>query len=114
MPRPVVGIYARYAPVSWPPWVDRPSLVAPAALGDAVQRAGAMTVLLAPDPELERPELLDMLDALIVFDDGEGVQAALDAARERGLAVLALDSGRVGPASSIEDFARAISGLLAA
>ena len=114
MPRPVVGIYASIAPASWGPWVDRPSVLAPAALGDAVQRAGAMAVLLAPDPELERPELLDMLDALVVFDGAEGVQALLRAARERGLKSLVLDAKRLTPASSVEDFAREIAGLTAA
>src|SRR5436190_11132874 len=111
MPRPVVGIYASIAPASWGPWVDRPSVLAPAALSDAVQRAGAMAILLSPDPELERPELLDVLDALIVFDDGEGVQAVLSAARERGLATLVLDARQVSPASSVEDFARRVAGL---
>ena len=88
MARPVVGIYADVAPMSWAPWVDRPSVVAPAALGDAVQRAGGMAVLLAPDPGLQRPELLELLDALIAFDGAEGAEVVLGAARERGLAAL--------------------------
>jgi hypothetical protein len=114
MPRPVVGIYASLAPVSWGPWVDRPSLLAPATLGDAVQRAGAMAVLLAPGPEPERPELPGMLDALIVFDDADFLDGLVGAARARGLAVLVLDAARLTPASSIEDFAGEIAGLLAA
>ena len=63
--------------------VGRPAVasLAPAALGDAVQRAGAMAVLLAPDPGLERPELLGLLDALVVFDDAEGARAAARARR---------------------------------
>lgn len=111
MPRPVVGIYASAAPASWGPWVDRPSVLAPAALGDAVQRAGCMAVLLSPDPELDRPELLDMLDALVVLDDAEGLPTLLRAARERGLDALVLDARRVSPEASVEDFARAVAGL---
>ena len=114
MPRPVVGIYASVAPASWGPWVDRPSVLAPAALGDAVQRAGAMAVLLAPDPGLERPELLGTLDALIAFDDAEGVQALVAAARERGVSVLLLDAAGIARASSGEELAGEIAGLLAA
>jgi hypothetical protein len=112
MARPVVGIYAQDAPASWGPWVDRPSVVAPAVLGEAVQRAGAMAVLLVPDPGLERPELLRMLDALVVFDDVEELDALLDAARELGLAVRILDAERITAESPAEDVARELAGLL--
>ena len=114
MPRPVIGIYTSCAPVSWGPWVDRPSLLAPAALGEAVQRGGAMAVLLAPDPELERPQLPGMLDALVVFGDADGMDALLGAARERGVAVLVLEAGAPGSPSSIEDYGREIAALLPA
>jgi hypothetical protein len=109
MTRPVVGIYATPAPASWGPWVDRPSLLAPAALGEAVQRAGAMAVLVAPGPD---PELPELLDALVVFDDADGLDALVGVARGRGLAILVLDAGRPTPASP-DDFATAIAGLLA-
>lgn len=108
MPRPVVGIYASAGPASWGPWVDRPSVLAPAALGEAVQRAGAMAVLLAPDPGLERLELLGTLDALIVSEDGEAAAGLLAAARERGLATLVVDGG-----GGLEDLAREIAELVA-
>ncbi len=111
MPRPVVGIYATPAPASWGPWVDRPSLLAPAALGEAVQRAGAMAVLIAPGPDHELPA---MLDALVVFDDADGLDALVGATRERGVAVLVLDAGRLTPAPGVDDFAGEIAGLLAA
>lgn len=114
MARPVVGIYASAASASWGPWVDRPSVLAPAALGGAVQRAGAIAVLLPPDPGHEHSELLGLLDALVAFDDAEGLEALLGAARCRGLAVVVLDSARVTPASSVEDFARELAGLPAA
>jgi hypothetical protein len=114
MARPVVGIYASIAPVSWGPWVDRPSMLAPAALGDAVQRAGAMAVLLAPDPGLERRELWSLLDALVVPDDAEGLDALLAAAREVGLAVLVVDAERLAPPSSPQDLDREVARLIAA
>jgi hypothetical protein len=109
MARPVVGIYASIARTSFGPWVDRPSLVAPAALGAAVQGAGAIAVVLAPDPALERPELLDMLDALVVRDDADGLQALLGAARERGLATLVLAAEQ---ASSVDELTREVAGVL--
>lgn len=117
MARPIVGIYATVAPVSWGPWRDRPSVLAPAALGAAVQRAGAMVVLLAPDPGLQSRELLRMLDGLIVLEAGvdpDELTALVNAARELELVVLVLDGSRVTPASTAEDYEREISGLFAA
>jgi hypothetical protein len=110
--RPVVGIYASYAPASWGPWQDRPSAVAPAALGYAVQRAGAMAVLVAPDPGLERVEQLGALDALVVFDDVEELGGLLAAARGIGLPVRVLDAAAVAPETTIEDFERELAGVL--
>ncbi|MEY2443307.1 MAG: hypothetical protein QOJ46_2733 [bacterium] len=112
MARPVVGIYASIAPASWGPWRDRPSAVAPAALGYAIQRAGWMAVLIAPDPGLERVELLGALDALLVFDDAAELDVLLGAARERGLAVRVLNSAGVMPDAEVEDFERQLAGLL--
>jgi hypothetical protein len=114
VPRPVVGIYATPAPASWGPWVDRPSLLAPAALGEAVQRAGAIAVLVAPGPDPEQPDLPAMLDALVVFDDADGLDALVGVARGRGLTVLVLDAGRLSPARTVDDFAGEIAGRLAA
>lgn len=117
MARPVVGIYATAAAASWGPWRDRDCALAPAALGTAVQRAGGMVVLLAPDLALDGIELLGMLDALIVFDVGEAeadhLAAVLDAARAADLPVVTLDAARITPDSSVEDYVRAIDGLLA-
>ena len=112
MARPVVGIYAHIEPVSWGPWRDRPSAVAPAALGYAVQRAGWMAMMLAPDPALERPELLGCIDALVVFDDAAGLDELLAAAAGAGLPVRVLDAARVTPDAGIEDFERELAGLL--
>ncbi len=112
MARPVVGIYASIAPASWGPWHDRPSVVAPAALGYAVQRAGAMAVMLAPDPGLERSELLGALDALVVFDDVEELDGLLAAARDAGVAVRVVDVAGLTPDASVEDFEGELAGLL--
>jgi gamma-glutamyl-gamma-aminobutyrate hydrolase PuuD len=115
MSRSVVGIYANAAAASWGPWRDRPSAVAPAALGEAIQRAGAIVVLLAPDPALQQLELLHAIDALVVLDGGDAdhVAALRAAATEAGVAVTVLDAGRTTPASSADDFARELGGLLA-
>jgi hypothetical protein len=112
MARPVVGIYAQIARASWGPWVDRPSVVAGAVLGDAVQRAGAMAVLLVPDPGLDPAELLRMLDALVVFDDADELDVLLGAARELGLAVRVLDAAQITAASPVEDVERELAGLV--
>lgn len=115
MARPVVGIYAAAVPASWGPWRDRPSEVAPAALATAVQRAGATAVLVAHDPRLDAGELLQVLDALIVFDSSAGpehLEALRALADESGLALLVLDGERVTPASPAEDYAREISELV--
>jgi hypothetical protein len=114
MARPVVGIYASAAPASWGPWRDRPSALAPAALGSALQRAGAIVVLLAPDPALGELELLNALDAVIVFDaaGAEQVAALREGARELGVAILVLDAARVTPDATVEDYEREIDGLL--
>ncbi|MDX6683114.1 MAG: hypothetical protein QOG94_3153 [Solirubrobacteraceae bacterium] len=116
MTRPVVGIYASAAPASWGPWRDRPSALVPAALGTALQRAGAIVVLLAPDPGLDEVELLDALDALIAFDagDAEHVAALREAAGEIGLALLVLDAATMTPDSPVEQYEREIDGLLTA
>jgi hypothetical protein len=111
MGRPVVGIYATPAPADWGPWRERPSVVAPAALGAAVQHAGGVVVLLAPgeDPGLE--ELLATLDALIVFDDADELSALRDLAAAHGLQLLVLDAEQITPHATLEDCARAIAEL---
>lgn len=113
MARPLVGIYATIAPASWGPWHDRPSLLAPVALGAALQRAGAMVAMLAPDPGLERVELLRTLDALVVLAaGGDDLAALLEAAQEIGLRVRVLDAAQLTSSSSIEDFEAQISGVV--
>jgi len=111
MGRPVVGIYASAAPTDWGPWRGRPSAVAPAALGAAVRRAGAIVVLLAPGEDPGLSGLLSMLDALIVLDDGEATTAVQAAVRDRGVRMLVLDAARITPDSTVDDCARELAGL---
>jgi len=108
MSRPVVGIVASIEPVTWGPWIDRPSALTPAALTEAVQRAGWMPVLLVPDSDRE---LLGALDALVAFDDDgpAELEELLGAAAELGLATVVLKTPADG---SLDDFARELGGLL--
>ena len=111
MGRPVVGIYATPAPADWGPWRERPSVVVPAALGAAVQRAGGVVVLLAPGDDPGREELLSTLDALIVFDDAPELAALRAAASDHGLQLLVLDGAKITPHASLEACAEAIAEL---
>lgn len=64
MDRPVIGITAALDPVAFGPWRELAAFV-PLAYVTAVQRAGGLGVLLAPD--VEAPEaVLDLLDGLLV------------------------------------------------
>jgi putative glutamine amidotransferase len=65
--RPVIGISANLTPARWGVWEDRTVLL-PEAYVTAVQRAGGLAVIIAPDAGLEHDpdELLDLLDGLII------------------------------------------------
>jgi putative glutamine amidotransferase len=65
--RPVIGISALEAEASWGVW-SQPAVLLPRNYVTAVQRAGGLALLLAPDPAVaERPdEMLDHLDGLIL------------------------------------------------
>jgi putative glutamine amidotransferase len=67
IPRPVIGICTPLERARWAAW-DQPALLLPRSYVDAVQRAGAMALLLAPDPSLtEDPDdLLDRIDGLML------------------------------------------------
>jgi len=112
MARPVVGIYASTAPADWGPWRGRPSAVAPAALGAAIQRAGGVVVLLAPGADPGLDHLLSSLDALIVFDDAAELLTIQETAREHGLQVLVLAASQITPHCAIDACARAIAGFV--
>ena len=65
--RPVIGLCAALEQARWGAW-DQPAHLLPREYADAVQRAGALALLLPPDPyAMEHPDgLLDLLDGLIV------------------------------------------------
>jgi putative glutamine amidotransferase len=66
-PRPVIGVCAAIEQARWGPW-DQVATLLPRSYSDAVQGAGGLPMLLAPDPVLaDSPdEGLDRLDALIL------------------------------------------------
>ncbi len=66
-PRPVIGICAAVERVRWGPWEETVTL-APRSYATAVQRAGGLALLLAPDESLvEDPDpLLDRLDGVML------------------------------------------------
>jgi putative glutamine amidotransferase len=65
--RPVIGICTALELASWSVW-RQPAALLPVNYLQAIQRAGGMALMLAPDPHLtEEPgEALDLLDALIL------------------------------------------------
>jgi len=77
MARPVIGICTPLERARWAAW-DLPAVLLPRSYVDAVQRAGGMALLLAPDPALaEDPdELLDRIDA-IMLAGGADIDPAL-------------------------------------
>jgi putative glutamine amidotransferase len=67
MTRPVIGICTALTRAQWGPW-DQPAALLSLNYIDAVQAAGGLTVMIPPDPELERDpdDVLDLLDGLIL------------------------------------------------
>src|SRR3954454_14344554 len=67
MSRPVIGICAALERARWGVW-DTGAVLLPREYSDAVQRAGALAVLLPPDPVLvqDPDEVLALLDGLIL------------------------------------------------
>ncbi|MDP2712809.1 MAG: gamma-glutamyl-gamma-aminobutyrate hydrolase family protein [Solirubrobacteraceae bacterium] len=67
MPRPVIGICTPLEPARWGVW-SLDAFLLPRNYVDAVHRAGAMALLLAPDPALvaEPDEILDRIDGLML------------------------------------------------
>ncbi|HEX8157947.1 MAG TPA: gamma-glutamyl-gamma-aminobutyrate hydrolase family protein [Solirubrobacteraceae bacterium] len=80
MARPVIGICTPLERARWGAW-DLPAFLLPRSYVDAVQRAGAMALLLAPDPELtENPdEVLDLIDGLMLAGGADIEPAAYGA-----------------------------------
>ncbi|HEV2059317.1 MAG TPA: gamma-glutamyl-gamma-aminobutyrate hydrolase family protein [Solirubrobacteraceae bacterium] len=67
MARPVIGICTPVERARWGPW-DLDAFLLPRNYVDAVHRAGAMALLLAPDPALvdDPDEVLDRVDGLML------------------------------------------------
>lgn len=65
--RPVIGICTALERARWSVW-DQPAALLPTNYLDAVRRAGAMALLLAPDPALtaQPDEALDLVDGLML------------------------------------------------
>jgi putative glutamine amidotransferase len=80
MSRPVIGICTPLERARWAAW-DQPALLLPRSYVDAVQRAGAMALLLPPDPGLaEDPdEVLDHIDGLMLAGGADVEPAAYGA-----------------------------------
>jgi putative glutamine amidotransferase len=67
MDRPVIGLCAALEQARWSVW-DQQAVLLPRSYVNAVQRAGGMALLVAPDPALvdEPDQVLDLLDGLIL------------------------------------------------
>ena len=67
MARPVIGICTPLERARWGAW-DLDAFLLPRSYADAVNRAGAMALLLAPDPVLtaDPDEVLDRIDGLML------------------------------------------------
>jgi putative glutamine amidotransferase len=65
--RPVIGICTALVRARWGFW-DQPAALLAYGYLTAIQAAGGMAVMIAPDPELERDpdEILDLIDGLIL------------------------------------------------
>ena len=84
MARPTIGICTPLERARWGPW-DSHAFLLPRSYVDAVHRAGAMALLLAPDPALvEDPdEVLDRIDGLMLAGGGDIDPAAYGAEPHR-------------------------------
>lgn len=72
MARPVIGICTPLERARWGAW-DLDAFLLPRSYVDAVHRAGAMALLLAPDPALTKDpdEVLDRIDGLMLAGGGD-------------------------------------------
>ncbi|MGH2943901.1 MAG: gamma-glutamyl-gamma-aminobutyrate hydrolase family protein, partial [Solirubrobacteraceae bacterium] len=67
MTRPVIGICTPLERARWGAW-ELDAFLLPRSYADAVNRAGAMALLLGPDPVLaaDPDEALDLIDGLML------------------------------------------------
>jgi putative glutamine amidotransferase len=100
MDRPVIGMCTALERARWSVW-DQPAVLLARSYVDAVQRAGALALLLPPDPELvaEPGQALELIDGLLLaggadLDPASYGQTAhaetLDAVPERDVFEIAL------------------------
>ena len=80
MARPVIGICTPLERARWGAW-DLDAFLLPRSYVDAVHRAGALALLLAPDPALvdDPDEALDRIDGLMLAGGADIDPAAYDA-----------------------------------
>jgi putative glutamine amidotransferase len=67
VPRPVIGLCTAVEQARWASW-DVPAALLPLNYVEAVQRAGGLAILLAPDPHAlgDPDEILDLVDGLVL------------------------------------------------
>jgi putative glutamine amidotransferase len=80
MARPVIGVTAQVEQVAFGAWNERSAFV-PVSYTEAVQRAGGVAVLLAPDPsaDADPSPWLDLLDGLVLTGGADVDPAAYGA-----------------------------------
>ena len=69
--RPVIGMCTPLERASWGAWKDFPVVLMGVSYVRAVQRAGALAVLLPPDDGAAPEELLELIDGLLLVGGGD-------------------------------------------
>src|ERR671934_960867 len=70
-PRPVIGMCTPLERASWGAWKDFPVVLMGVGYVRAVQRAGALAVLLPPDEGVDPDEVLELIDGLLLVGGGD-------------------------------------------
>jgi putative glutamine amidotransferase len=80
--RPVIGLCTPIEAASWGAWRDFPVALIGWSYVRAVQRAGAVAVLLPPDERADPDELLDLIDGLLLVGGTDVDPASYGAERD--------------------------------